>query len=282
LWYIFNNIMKNKITKLFLWPQEKIPEIMVAGRFYHECRSFQRKYYNKQTACIHLYEYPGTIRIGEHSFEFHHGDITVIPCYTEYTYDVPVPGHHYCIHFRNIEIFRRKKDLLSFPFIIRPAELLKVDLLKSKLLEIINFRSLPEKSSGNAAASISLMQFLFHISLFCRNNPEKRKSYSVNAISKAASIIEDNLHLPLKIPDLANECKLSQNYLSRVFRKHYGMTMTRYQMKKRMEMAVQLILNSDKRIKEIGNECGIPDPQHFNKLFRRITGSSPSAMRCVK
>lgn len=262
-----------------LWPQEKIPEIMVAGRFYHECGSFQRKYHNKQTACVHLYEYPGTIKIGEHTFKFHHGDITIIPCYTEYTYDVPVPGHHYCIHFRNIDISCRRKNLLSFPFIIRSSELIKTDLLKSKILEIINFRSLPEKSPGNAGASISLLQLFFHISLFCRSSTTERKSWSNNATSKAASIIEENLYLPLKIPELAKQCELSQNYLARAFRKHYGMTMMQYLLKKRMEMAVQLLLNSDKRIKEIGNECGMPDPQHFNKLFRRITGKSPSGMR---
>jgi transcriptional regulator GlxA family with amidase domain len=153
--------------------------------------------------------------------------------------------------------------------------------MKAKLKEVIEFYSLKENDKTAAvAAGITLAQMFCCISIK-KNCPENTfSSNSFAAVSKAASIIEANLHLPLSISAVAKKAGLSQNYLARLFKEHYKMTLSGYQTRKRMEFAGYLLLNSNLKIKEIGVRCGIPDAQHFNKLFRKFTGKSPSAARC--
>jgi AraC-like DNA-binding protein len=119
--------------------------------------------------------------------------------------------------------------------------------------------------------------------LLLMENSENHKtpgdSDASKAVSKAASIIDENLHLPINVPDIARRVGLSQNYLARLFKKRYGVALTRYQMLKRMELARYLLLSSDIKIKEIGARCGLPDPQHFNKYFKKSEGKSPSSFR---
>lgn len=152
--------------------------------------------------------------------------------------------------------------------------------MKAKLKEVIEFYSLKENNeTAIAAAGITLAQMLCCISIRKSRTENTFKSNSLDAVSRAASIIEANLHLPLSISTVAKRAGLSQNYLARLFKEHYKMTLSRYQTRKRMEFASYLLVNSNMKIKEIGARCGIPDAQHFNKLFRRFNGRSPSSAR---
>jgi AraC-like DNA-binding protein len=83
----------------------------------------------------------------------------------------------------------------------------------------------------------------------------------------------------VRIREICRNAGLSQNYLARLFRKQYGCTMNRYLINRRLEFARHLLECTSLPIKEIGVRAGLPDPQHFNKLFRKITGKSPSAFR---
>ena len=87
------------------------------------------------------------------------------------------------------------------------------------------------------------------------------------------------IELPLTVPSIAREVGLSQNYLARFFRKRYGMTIPRYLLVRRIDLARHLLLTSDDLVKQIAGRVGLPDPQYFNKQFRRLTGSNPSDFR---
>jgi AraC-like DNA-binding protein len=226
-----------------------------------------------------LYDYPGTIKIDGRLFRFGPGALTIIPRFTEYSYDLTQPGYHYCIHFR-IENLNCKKNELEVPIFYQMENHIEYELIKAKLQELIDFNSLKESNRiAAAAAKVTLIQMFYRLSIQRNNRAGAIQSNSEAAVAKAASLIEANLHLSISIPAIAGQAGLSQNYLARLFKEHYGMTLTAYQTKKRLELARYLLLNSDIKIKEIAARCGIPDPQHFNKLFRKFMGKSPSAMR---
>ena len=48
---------------------------------------------------------------------------------------------------------------------------------------------------------------------------------------------------------------------------------------RRVEHARYLLESTDLPIWRVAERVGIPDPQHFNKTVRRLTGTSPSAIR---
>lgn len=267
---------KKKPLKISL---TSVPEILVAGVFQHEDKAFLRKYQTRDASCIHLYGYPGTIKIDDMIFSFEEGDMSVIPPFSEYRYDLPSAGLHYCIHFRSEEA-GNVKNKLHLPFLVKLGKGMAYEKIRAKIREITQFYSRKQNDPrASVAAGITLLQMFCHISLMKDTDEELVISSASAAVSKAASIIDENLHLPINVPEIAGKAGLSQNYLARLFKKRYGVTLTRYHALKRMELARYLLLNSDMKIKEIGARCGLPDPQHFNKLFRRFSGKSPSATR---
>ena len=46
-----------------------------------------------------------------------------------------------------------------------------------------------------------------------------------------------------------------------------------------MNAAKRLLVQTDTPISEIALCCGYPDPLHFSREFRRVTGLSPTAFR---
>lgn len=93
--------------------------------------------------------------------------------------------------------------------------------------------------------------------------------------------IRENLRAPLDVGLLAEVAGLSRNYLARRFKARFGMTMLRYVLECRIARARELIETTDAPIQSIAAQVGIADLQRFNKAFRRVTGSSPSAARAA-
>ena len=78
---------------------------------------------------------------------------------------------------------------------------------------------------------------------------------------------------------LARQAGLTQNYLARRFREHFGCTLHGYQLARRIEHASQLLESTDMPIARIAERLGFSDAQHFNKQFRRLLSASPTSFR---
>ena len=64
-----------------------------------------------------------------------------------------------------------------------------------------------------------------------------------------------------------------------VNKKENGKTLTKYIQEKRIEEAIRMIANTDMTIQEISHSVGIDDLSWFSKLFKSITGVSPTKYR---
>ena len=64
-----------------------------------------------------------------------------------------------------------------------------------------------------------------------------------------------------------------------MFKRATGMTFTEYLSFVRVAKSKQLLANPQKRISEVAYEAGFSSLTHFNRMFRRITGQSPTAYR---
>ncbi|WP_162463118.1 response regulator transcription factor [Paenibacillus psychroresistens] len=83
----------------------------------------------------------------------------------------------------------------------------------------------------------------------------------------------------LSIRELSNQYYIHPNYLSQLFKKHLGETFTDYVMQKRVHYASHLLKHTDLTIKLIGEKCGYTDYFHFAKIFKKMTGVTPSMYR---
>ena len=89
-----------------------------------------------------------------------------------------------------------------------------------------------------------------------------------------AHIAED-----LAIPDLALLCGVSTSHFSRAFKESFGVSPYRYFLRLRVETAMSMLRTRSVSLATIAQACGFSDQSHFSKVFREITGTTPSSYR---
>ncbi len=104
------------------------------------------------------------------------------------------------------------------------------------------------------------------------------KEYS-ELIRQTLTRITSDLTSDLTLNTLAKHLNVNASYLSSLFRKETGSTLTDYVTRKRIEHAVYLLHSTSLQISTIAQYCGIPDLQYFSKLFKKQIGISPSQYR---
>ena len=135
-----------------------------------------------------------------------------------------------------------------------------------------------------AAASAGLQEVILTLALLEADDSlaDLSSAKVLKAVQTFVDLVEARLKHPLSVPELSEEVRLSQNYLARAFRHRYGMTMPHFILKRRVELACQMLVTSRASVTHIAAEVGLPDVQHFNKQFRKLTGMSPTAYREAK
>ncbi len=93
------------------------------------------------------------------------------------------------------------------------------------------------------------------------------------------SYLHANYNQPLSSKELAEKLYLSQGYLSRFFRKNYGMSFAEYLTDIRLYHAVDDLLYTNMPITRIAFDNGFVNVTSFTKAFRKRYGATPSAIR---
>ena len=91
--------------------------------------------------------------------------------------------------------------------------------------------------------------------------------------------IRANYQAPISINDLSQKLFLSTGYLSRLFKKSYGMSFSDYLSNMRLHHAVEQLLYTDAPITKIVYDNGFSSVAAFEKIFKKEYNTTPSAMR---
>jgi AraC-like DNA-binding protein len=83
----------------------------------------------------------------------------------------------------------------------------------------------------------------------------------------------------LSVVWLARQLGCSPDHLSRAFHQHSGMRLSRYIEECRLEQAVELLQTSNLKIAAIAWTCGFSSPSYFDRLFMKLRGTTPKAIR---
>ncbi|CAG7607783.1 HTH-type transcriptional activator RhaS [Paenibacillus solanacearum] len=84
---------------------------------------------------------------------------------------------------------------------------------------------------------------------------------------------------PLSIDELSHLTGRGPSYLITSFKKHYGVTPLEYMHRTRISKAEELLLETDFNMETIAAELGYCDASYFNRMFKKIAGLTPSAVR---
>jgi len=91
--------------------------------------------------------------------------------------------------------------------------------------------------------------------------------------------IETNLVNEITLSDLAAVAGVSYAHFCRAFHTSVGMASHQYIVRRRIDMAKDLLANSNLPIAEIAPSVGFGDQSHLTKHFRRIVGTTPRQFR---
>lgn len=98
-------------------------------------------------------------------------------------------------------------------------------------------------------------------------------------VDEAEHIMRRRMAEPLSIQGIADEVGISQNQLIRLFRQEHGLTPISFLRNLRAEEAKRLLVRTDRPIKEIAADVGVPNLHYFNAFVREYFGDGPRALR---
>jgi AraC-like DNA-binding protein len=84
---------------------------------------------------------------------------------------------------------------------------------------------------------------------------------------------------PLSVDELAHLVQRNASYLISSFKKAYGLAPLEYMHRTRITKAEELLLTTNANVEAIAVELGYCDAAYFNRMFKRMTGMTPSAYR---
>ena len=83
----------------------------------------------------------------------------------------------------------------------------------------------------------------------------------------------------LSLPVIGESMGFNHVYLARIFKQEEGISIRDYIEKCRIELAKQLLTNSQMKIYEIGNKCGYQNTTYFIKIFKNHCNFTPQEYR---
>ncbi len=136
-------------------------------------------------------------------------------------------------------------------------------------------RRIEELNSVEAAGK--MMDEMFRT--YCRLVRQKStKDYSP-PVQRAVVQIDADLSGDLSLRTLALTQNINASYLSVLFKKETGMTVTDYVNRRRVAVAAQLLGGTKLQIQTVAQHCGMTDANYFSKIFKKYTGATPREYR---
>ena len=100
-------------------------------------------------------------------------------------------------------------------------------------------------------------------------------------IQQAVRFINDNYRTDICLDAAAREAGMSPAHFSRMFKKVMGMSYQDYLNGRRITKAKYLLRTSAQNVTEIAISLGFADPTGFGRIFKKLTGHTPSFFRSL-
>ena len=107
----------------------------------------------------------------------------------------------------------------------------------------------------------------------------RREEDGLDIIARCRDFIREHIEQHISLEDLCRFTGFSPARCNAVFKRHTGMPPGAYVQEMRIQLAMQLVDLTDLHVNQVCHKVGIEDPYYFSRLFRKRTGSSPSAWR---
>ncbi len=129
-------------------------------------------------------------------------------------------------------------------------------------------------------ATVRLLEiFGRHLGLVANQLAIQTQHAEVPLARRAKAYLASHHTEPLTLREVSAAMHVSTFYFCKVFKKATGMTFTDYLGRVRVERAKNLLGNPHLRVSEIAYAVGFQSLTHFNRVFRQVSGQSPTRFR---
>jgi AraC-like DNA-binding protein/ligand-binding sensor protein len=176
------------------------------------------------------------------------------------------------------QVFRKKPTEAQFE---RTTRLLaewgvSVDEQKAKEAYFAT-QVVPTKQHDSVVKLLTI--FAQHLSMLSNQVIVQHENSEPPVITRAKEFILDHQTENLRLGHVARAVNTSTFYFCKMFKKVTGINFTDYLSRVRIEKSKNLLLNPNLRVSEIAFEVGFQSLTHFNRVFKRILGLSPTEYR---
>lgn len=132
--------------------------------------------------------------------------------------------------------------------------------------------------------NLNTLQEIFHIfeddiTFICSKFKDARNMRAKNIIYAAVQYIKNNYMKEITLEEVSKKVCVSPNYFSRMFKNELNQSFIDYLTHLRVEAAKDLILKTNKSMRDICWEVGYNDPNYFTKVFKKVTNLTPSEFK---
>ena len=232
-------------------------------KFIAEVPRWHYRHANTPTWRFYWNPLPGAwLKSGDKTIELLPETAVLIPPQTPFAAGADKPFSHFFVHF-------------SIPLYCNPDKR-QIWTLKSKDVILEEFqKELPHLSGQRmfwtAASIVQAALTRLPQDVFSECEPERE-----NLFDKAVKFLDQDHAYSLSYAELAHLCGTSINTLHRQFASATGLSIRKWQLNRKMEKAVQLLLHDGFSIKETADMLGFADRYHFSKAFKHYFGISPA------
>ena len=239
----------------------------------------------------------GQFTIEDRTYDANTNDLILFkPNTLHYGNSILLPFNFLCIHFdlfvsNSTTTIETKNKFLYESVPLSPIEYQKA---------VLDF---PEFSSLNDSSYINqLLKRIFHeytqknpgyntiikamftdliVNLYRLKNSGTFQKQLLPEIQKIIDYIKENYMQKIKLSDISHHVHLQPSYISSIFKRKTGYTITEFTNIHRVATAKELLFKTDKKLEDIAHNTGFYDIHHLSKVFKRYEGLTPGQYRDI-
>lgn len=265
---------------------------------FHEVRSYKSDFmvwqsgyrnisflahWHQEIELIYIHSGSARFSINEHNFTAYAGDLVIID-----TGD---------FHYSSSSEMKNELEFLIFdPSIISPlyqhsnfshplikAETLLVHGLSPMLPQLFSgiHQELSERRPYyQEIITAELRSFWYQLRRFLPRDPQNqalsRRSHLLEDMQSLLAYMDTHYSENLTLSFAASKMNLSDSYFSRLFKRLLGTNFVTYLNMLRIEHAITDLKTSNRKVTDVALTCGFNNIRTFNRVFKEMTGYTPS------
>ncbi len=176
------------------------------------------------------------------------------------------------------QVFRKRPSDTQFDRVAKQVSEWGVEVDKEALKEAyFATRVIPPKQHESVVKLLTI--FAQHLAMLSNQVVVQHDNAEPPVITRAKEYIHEHQTENLRLGHVAKAVNTSTFYFCKMFKKVTGINFTDYLSRVRIEKSKNLLLNPNLRVSEIAFEVGFQSLTHFNRVFKKILGQSPTEYR---